>query len=331
MPASFGTSAQFSRELLDASLVQGMEIVQPSISPLITTVSLGNNQGNFAKYVVYGNQTKPRELFGKPIEGYDRIGSYAFSIRPVEYGGKVTMGDAEIADCTSPEWLEKSRQMGALVPQWLEERLCEDIVESATAFDGFDGQSLFSASHTWRTSDQTPGDPAPAGDTTPQSNLITAVSAGTDYTAASAVMDDFYDAVEKMNAFTDDKGNPFSTAGGKWFILYNNKKAALDRYLNAAFNPDSLPSDDSLRDGHRFQVTLIPTPFLASVASDSDFDWYLFRVVPGQKPSLVVQLRQGVESETWRDPATHLNHYQYTCRYGFGWTNWWNAIKVNKS
>lgn len=330
MPRSFGTSAQFSRELLDASLVQGMELVKPHLAPLITTVQLGNGQGNYAKYIVLGNESEPHELYGTPIEKFDRIGTYAFSMAPIEYADGIMMTDSEIADATSPEWLAKAQARGAKVPQFLEKRLAADIMESATLFDGFDGQPLYSATHTWGTSDQTPGDPAPTY-TTSQSNLITAGSGGTDYASTTAVLDDFYQATAAMNGWKDDKGTAIHSGEGQYYIVYNNLTAGLDRWLNLTFNPDAMAGDDTARDGLRFKVKLIPSPHFTATAGTSDYDWYLFKLIPGQQPPLVIQERQGIQSETWRDPGLKMNYWQYTIRYGFGWTNWWQTIKVNKA
>lgn len=330
MPGAFGTSAQFSREMLDASLVQGMELVQPHLSPLITTVQLPDGQGNYAKYLAQGNVARPRRLYGKPIQKMDRIGTYAFSIRPEDIGGGIEMSDQEIADCNSPSWLDAARSGGADMVQYLESILISDIIESATAFDGFDGQPLYSASHNWGTSDQTPGDPA-ATYTTNQSNIYSAASGATDYASAAAVGTDFHGAIAQMNAWVDDKSRPIYAGSGTIYVLYNNKTAALEQYLQAYFNPESRASDDSLRDGWKFRVNLIGSPYLDATGGSTDFDWYIFRLIPGQAAPLVLQERQSIQSETWRDPMLKMNYWQYTARYGFGWTNWWQTIKVDKS
>lgn len=329
MPADFSTAAQFSRELLDASLVQGMELAGSVLDPLISRVTLGNNQGNHAKYVVYGGRAKPRELYQDPINLTDKIGSYTFTIRPVEYGGGFQMHDNEIADATSPDWLQRAREFGAEIPPFHDERLLGDIMESATLFDGFDGQPLYSNTHTWTTSDTTPGAPA-ATYGTALDNIYDAASGSTDYASAAAVGTDFHGALAQMNGWKDDKGREI-THGDQFYVVYNNKTPALDQYLNAYFNPNSLASDDSLRDGWRFKVKLIPAPYLTATGGSTDFDWYLFRLRPGYKPPLVIQERQALLTESGRDPKTRMNWYQYTIRYGYGWTNWWQTIKVDKS
>ena len=328
MPGSFGTSAQFSRELLDASLVQGMEFARPHLSQLITTVGMGDNEGNSAKYIVLGNESGPRELFGSPIEAPSRIGTYAFSIRPSEYGDRLILTDQELADANLPEWLAKAQAMGAKVPYWLENTVVANIMESSTAIDGFDGQPLYSDTHTWATSDQTPGDPAPTL-TSAQDNII--APARVSYTNSADVMTDFEDAVAQMNGFRDDKGSYIHSGDGQYFIVYNNRTSALDHWLQITFNPEARAGDDTARAGWRFRVTLLPTPHLTATGGSTDFDWYLFKLIPGQKPPLVVQERQGIKSETFRDPLTRINHYQYTIRYGFGWTNWWQTVKVDNA
>jgi|GEM_PF-6144539 len=327
MPASYKHGVGFSNEVISAAFDTGFEVVQPHLQPLITTVPMGDGEGDFTKYYQVGAEAEPREMWGDP-EHFDKIGTYVFEIRPKTYHGGMMITDEQLADARIPIAADKARQMGSKAAQFIEKTLVADVVESTTAVDGFDGQPLYSTDHDWDTSDLSPGYPVVGSNA--QSNIY-AAGRTTDYANTTNVIDDWFGALAQMHTWVDDKGSKLHSGEGTYYILANNQSASLMRYLRLAFVEATRPGDDTDRDGFMFNVNLVFSPHLDSTAGSTDQDWYIFHIPPGQKAPLVLQDRQSVQIETHRDVLKHMNYWQYTMRFGVSWTNWWNTIKVNNS
>ena len=332
MPRSDAFGSRFSREIISAEFDVGFDVIDEHLNMLITTVDMADGEGTEQRHIQTGNLGEPKEMFENTPPRLNKIGDYDYLIAPVEYGDGLEETFNAIKDATIPVVMDSIRELGSKAAIFKERKMVSDIIEeSATGQPHqFDGQPLFSALHTWDFTGNKEGVSA-ASFTTPQTNIVTGSVGGTIYANTDQVLTDFYAARAQLRSLKDDKGteiNPVAASG--WWVVAPSTVGSTERFLDLAFAEASRPSDDSDRDGFRFGVNVVYSPYLdTSVFGDAT--WYLFFVPPGTRPPLIMQNRQDVEHTVIEDEDARMWKWFYTMRFGLGWHAWWRCVRIDNS
>jgi len=329
MPRSNAFGARFSREILSAEFDLGVRTIQPHIPMLIDRVPMGDKEGTEQKHIITGNVGDPVEMFANTPPLFETIGDYSFLIAPKEYGRGLQATENELADARIPVIPDAARRLGEKAGIFTEQTLVTDVIESSTAFDGFDGEPLFSTTHNWDTSDLDPGVPAPTF-TTDQDNVVTGSVSATTYANTTQVLTDLYAAMARMEGFKDDKGTSITPPGNdQWVALVPATVPTSRRFFDLAFVENTRPGDNTNRDGFRFGINVVYSPYL-TVGSEPG-TWYLFKIGAGHRPPLVLQERQGVDMRAIHNEEERIWKWFFTMRFGVGYSAWWNCIKIDNS
>lgn len=327
-PTTVKAGARFSREVISADFERGFQITKPRLENLTSIVQMGDGEGDHFKATLTGNESFPRLLYGD-VEYFDKIGDYVWPVFPFTFFWGLQATDDELRDARRPVIPQKARSAGARMRVFLEKMLIENIVEqtsTGTPFDGFDKRTLFSTDHRWDTT-FAPGVPVATGaGRIPQSNIFTSGGTGP-YTSTDQIIDDVFLALELLDSAVDNQGAPLDAGEGEIILLAGSRNGLLRKLLRLAFDPVTKPGDDTDRIGQSMGVKLVFSPFVDNTAANR-WNFYLFRMVPGEPPPLMLLMRQGNEPETWREPRKRMNMFQNVFRSGFSWINWTRSVKV---
>ncbi|HAM56800.1 MAG TPA: hypothetical protein DCQ64_15925 [Candidatus Rokubacteria bacterium] len=320
MPTLTTSGVSTTLEVLTPAFEAAREQVQPHLTDLYDDIPMTDGDGTEKKLYATGGYSKPREMYGNP-EHLDRLGSYVLTAKPITYGNGFEIRDDELSDARIKSALVDAGQLGTYVGSYFEELLVTNIIEQASAgtqYDGFDGQMLFSNSHTWTVSDQTPGIPAPTYTST-QDNLLATSGIAT----VGDVLTDLYAGLAAMDGYVNDKGIRFGRPSNfKLIALGCSLNGPLMQMLDLAFKEVARASDNTNRSGWQWNVSVLGSPHLTN-----NNNWYLFRIPAGGKKPMGKLNRQDVVTETYRDPKLLLNYWQYSFRCRALWLQWWNAVK----
>ncbi|HET6494251.1 MAG TPA: hypothetical protein VFH61_02675 [Thermoleophilia bacterium] len=339
---SFENKAGLSTTIIDEVFRSQYGMYQPVLADLTERRSMGDGQGNIKNYIEVDPPLPPEELAGALAPTLAVMSSRGYSVKPQQYGIGFRLDGIRKRDSQLDEAAWIVNEIGGRFAYWPEREMIRLVLNPANwlagtpMFLGADGIRFFATStHTWGTSGETTGDPVPTAATVTWGNTTAGTGSGTSnaYTSEAEVLADFHSARTAILNRTDAHGEFVNVVqdGGQWYAITNTATESTDltqtsRWLRAAFEKDSQPSDDSLRDGQRHNVKVIESQLFTTIGAtsitDSEVgDWVLHYQAPGARPPLFILDREPLTTAYHKDDIGDYEEWAWRQRWGVGYGN----------
>lgn len=290
-----------TKTFLNNSFDRGLERANPFYPSIATIVS---STGADEEYGGLGSVPGMREWDGD--RQFDTLRGAKFSIANRHFESGVEVLKTDIEDNRLIKYGSILEELGVEGMHHPDELMFELLIagESQACFDG---QSFFDTDHVW-------------GDSTTQSNDLTATAASTTVPTAAEYRTAYHAARAAMLGFRRDNGKLFHRPTIQPISdLLMLVPSAEEEQARKAFDQPYLSGGES--------NFFMDTPRIMASSYLAAGKFYLLRIGQPLKP-FIFQARQPLRRQTkgWDDQETKFVKFMIDARYNAGYLAWWNAV-----